>query len=123
MKLIEAITQTDALKPNSYSQLDKIRWLSELDWDIKTNIIDTHEGAEKVTFGGYNETTALDTDLLVAKPFDHIYLRWLEVKIDYANGEIDRYNNSTDAFNEVYAAYRNYYNRQNKPLTHKIKYF
>lgn len=123
MTLIEAITQIDALKPNGYSKLDKIRWLSELDWSIKTNIIDTHEGAEEVTFKGYNDSTSDSTVLLVTEPYDHIYLRWLELKIDYHNGELDRYNNSTVAFNEAYSAFRNYYNRMHMPLTHKIKFF
>ena len=123
MKLIEAITQIDALKPNSYTQLDKIRWLSNLDWSIKTEIIDTHEGAEEVTFVGYKDTTPLDTELLVPAPYDVVYLRWLEARIDYANGEIGRYNNSSIAYNEAYSAFRNYYNRQNKPLTIKFKFF
>ena len=123
MTLIEAITRIDALKPNSYSQLDKIRWLSDLDWSIKTAIINTHEGANNVAFRGYNESTPLDTELLVPPPHDVVYLRWLESRIDYANGEIDRYNNSTVAFNEAYSAYSNYYNREHMPLTNKFKFF
>ena len=43
MTIIEAINQIDAMKPNSYSQSDKIKWLSNLDWSIKKEIIDTHE--------------------------------------------------------------------------------
>ena len=47
MTIIEAINKIDALKPNNYSQGDKIGWLSTLDGIIKKEIIDTHEGADK----------------------------------------------------------------------------
>ena len=48
MTIMEAINRIDAIKPNGYPQLEKIRWLSTLDGNIKANIIDTHEGGEKV---------------------------------------------------------------------------
>ena len=47
MKIIEAINRIDSLKHNTYTQGDKVAWLSELEWDVKKNIIDTHEGADK----------------------------------------------------------------------------
>ena len=93
MTIIEAINHIDSLKPNSYTQADKIIWLSNLDGIIKNEIIDTHEGSENVTFDGYNAETALDTVLLVPAPYDDVYIKWLEAQIDYANGETNRYNN------------------------------
>jgi uncharacterized OB-fold protein len=41
MTIMEAIHAIDSLKPNSYSESDKIRWLSTLDGLIKIEIIDT----------------------------------------------------------------------------------
>ena len=35
MKIIEAIQAVDTLKPNTYSELEKIQWLSKLDSTIK----------------------------------------------------------------------------------------
>ena len=35
MTIREAIDRTDSLKPNQYSQADKLRWLSEMDGLIK----------------------------------------------------------------------------------------
>lgn len=43
MTISEAINKIDSLKPNGYSQTDKISWLSLADGMIKNNIIDTHE--------------------------------------------------------------------------------
>ena len=42
MTIIEAINKNDLLKPNNFTQMDKIIWLSTLDGIIKKEIIDTH---------------------------------------------------------------------------------
>ena len=123
MTLIEAINRIDVLKPNTYSQEEKVSWLSTLDGVIKKEIIDTHEGADGVVFEGYNERTSLSTVLLVPEPYDDIYLRWLEAQIDYANGEYPRYNNVMKAYNSAYSAFARQYNKANMPLGAKFKFF
>lgn len=115
MKIVEAINKIDSLMHNTYNQVDKVAWLSELDSDVKHHIIDTHEGAETVTFTGYDGNTDLQTELLVPSPFDSVYLRWLEAQIHYHNGEYDRYNNSIIMYNTAYGAFADYYNRTHKP--------
>lgn len=123
MTLIEAINRIDILKPNTYTQQEKVKWLSTIDGIIKRNIIDTHEGADKVAFEGYDEKTNLATELLVPAPYDEVYLRWLETKIDYANGEYARYNNSAEAYNDAYTEFARYYNRTHMPIGKKFKFF
>lgn len=123
MKIREAIGTIDSLKHNTYSQSDKIAWLSRMDSNIKRLIIDTHEGAEEVNFTGYDDTTDLETELLVPAPFDEIYLRWLEAQIDYTNGEYNKYNNAIMMYNTAYQAYRNYYNSMHMPLGKGFKFF
>ena len=123
MKINEAISRIDDLKPNTYSQSDKITWLSHVDATVKSLIIDTHEGADDVTFSGYDDSTDLNTELLVPEPFDELYLRWLEAQIDYYNGEYGKYNNAIVMYNAAYEAYRNEYNRTHMPLGKTIKYF
>jgi hypothetical protein len=122
MTIIEAINLIDSLKPNTYSIPDKVRWLSNLDWMIKTEIIDTHEGAEEKTFGGYTEETPFDTPLLVSAPHEDVYIKWLETQIDYVNGEYGRYNNSMTAFNSAYSTFSNYYNRTHMPKGTEFKF-
>lgn len=116
MTIIEAINKIDDLKGNTYSQDDKVEWLSRMDWMIKRLIIDTHEGADNVSYAGYDGRTDLHTVLLVPAPYDEIYLRWLEAQIDYANGEIDKYNVAITMYNTAFEAYENFYNRNNMPL-------
>ena len=115
MTILEAIHKINTLKPNTYKQSEKIKWLSTLDGVIKREIIDTHEGGEAIAFNGYDDTTDLDTMLLVPAPYDDIYLHWLEARIDYAMGEYRKYNNSSEAYNTVFEAYSRYYNRQYLP--------
>ena len=117
MTILDAISQVDNLKPNTYSQFDKVKWLSTLDGIIKTEIIDTHEGGENVAFSGYTEYTDLDTKLLVPAPYDEVYIRYLEMQIDYANNEYAKYNNSLMMYNSAYNAFEKHYNRDHMPIS------
>ena len=123
MTIIEAINHIDSLKPNSYTQADKIIWLSNLDGIIKNEIIDTHEGSENVTFDGYNAETALDTVLLVPAPYDDVYIKWLVAQIDCANEETKRYTNSMIMYNTAYSTFERFYNRTHMPRGRKLKFF
>ncbi len=122
MTIMEAIYRIDEVKPNSYSQSEKIKWLNTLDGIVKNDIIDTHEGGEDVVFGGYTDSD-LSKELLVPAPYGDIYLRWLEARMDYANGEFSRYNNSITMYNTAYTAYANHYNRTHMPIGKKFKFF
>lgn len=123
MKIIEAIRKIDSLKHNTYSQNDKIGWMSDLDWIVKREVIDTHEGAEQVHFTGYGENTDQQTVLLIPAPYDTAYLLWMEAQIDYYNGEYGKYNNAMEMFNETFEGFKNYYNRNHMPKGSKIKFF
>lgn len=123
MTIIEALNKIDVIKPNNYTQAEKIKWLSNLDGIIKAEIIDTHEGGDSITFNGYDYDVAVDTEMLVPYPYDDLYIKWLESQIDYHNAEYGKYNNSVVAYNSAYSAFERYYNRHNKPKQTKLKYF
>lgn len=122
MKIIEAINRIDSLKHNTYTQSEKVAWLSEIEWDVVKNVIETHEGNE-TTFTGYNDGTDLQTELLIPAPYDKAYLLWMEAQIHYYNGEYDKYNNALDMFYEAYNGFKSYYNRTHMPKGKKFKYF
>ena len=92
MTIREAIELVDRLKPNQYGSADKLRWLSELDGAVWHEIWSAHETA-----------------------YDEIYRWYLEMKIDDANGEMTKYNNSAAKYNTYYQAYQNAYNRAHMP--------
>lgn len=115
MTIREAIELVDRLKPNQYGSADKLRWLSELDGAVYREILTQHE-MELPAFAGYAPETDLDgTVLLIAWPYDEIYRWYLEMKIDDANGEMTKYNNSAAKYNTYYQAYQNAYNRAHMP--------
>lgn len=123
MTIIGAINHIDAVKPNGYSQDEKVRWLSTLDGIVKSEIIDTHEGGHAVPFAPYDENTALMQELLIPHPYDDVYIKWLESQIDYANGEYNKYNNSITTYNTALSAYEKYYHRTHKPISKKFTHF
>ena len=116
MTIQEAIDMVDRHLVNTCDKKDKIRWLSQLDGRVKTEIIDTHVGGEAVAFNGYDEKTDVNTPLLIPEMFCQIYQRYLEAQIHYANQEEERCNNASDAFTVQWNAFRNWYNRRHMPL-------
>lgn len=123
MTIMEALHRIDTLKPNGYSNPEKIRWLSILDGIVKTEVIDKHEGGDAVTFEGYQEDEELTKELLVPAPYDEVYIHWLTAQIDYTNGEYEKYENSMAMYNSSYEAYAKHYNRTHMPLGKKFKFF
>jgi len=123
MTIIEAINKVDELKPNTYSQSQKIAWLSTLDGTVKKKIIDTHEDGESVVFNGYTDDTDLSTTMLICEPYTDAYIFWLESKIDYNNREYANYNNSIIKFNEMFGDFSRDYNRNHMPIGVKVKFF
>lgn len=117
MKVCEAISRIDVLKPNRYSVEEKVKWLSNLDFSIKKDVIDTHDGGDKINFEGYTVDKDNDTTMLVPEPYDDLYIKWLESQIDYYNGEYRKYNNSITAYNDSYSAFEKYYNRTYMPIS------
>jgi len=118
MTIKQAIEQVDALKYNTYSMAEKIAWLSQLDWDVKRNILELYEGSKyHGNFYGYDQETDPETQLLVPPPYDQMYLRWLEAQIDYQNGEYERYNASILLFNNAFESFERYHKRHHMPVS------
>lgn len=116
MKIVEIINAVDRLNANQYTTDEKIGWLNTVDAMIKSEIIDTHEGAEDIVFEGYNPDTDTDTQLLVSPPYSDIYKHFLDAQIYLNNSELNKYNNSIALYNNAYMAYQDYYNRTHMPI-------
>ena len=114
MTLDEAIVHLDELKHNTYSQSQKRRWLSDLDGRVHAQILSTHQPAPE-PFSGYDAATPGSRVLLVEAPYEEIYLRYLEMELDYHNGEIEKYNNSSLLFQAAWDAFSRYYHRTHTP--------
>jgi hypothetical protein len=113
MTIIEAINGIDTIKPNKYTTEQKIEWLKKLDGLLKEQVIDTHEGGRDIVIGeNYNEN---DTELIVSAPHDELYIHYLAMKIDFANNEYRKYNNSASMYNESLLEFKKWYNREHMP--------
>ena len=122
MTIRQAIEGIDSIKHNTYTDRQKIAWLSALDGLIKAELMDTHEG-ENCPFRGYDDKTDRDTELLAYAPFDQMYLHHLESKIDYYNAEYARFNNAMAMFQASYQDFCGHYHRRYRPKGSAIRYF
>lgn len=112
----EAINIVDNMKPNAYTYEDKIRWLNELDGRVHEEVIKKAEDydAESDTWEKYQDDDT-ESELLISDPYTNAYPEWIGLKIDYANGDINRYNNSVMTFSATYTDYQNWYRRNHIP--------
>lgn len=67
MTITEAIERVDTLKPNQYTDEQKVRWLERLDGQLFLELVCTHEGAEG-TLPRYG-TDQMDRELLAPDPW------------------------------------------------------
>ena len=112
--IAEIITQVDALKPNQFTAIQKIQWLSECESMVHVDVIARHAGNTGV-FPGFDETVDPDTILSAQAPHDALYRHYLTAQIDLANQELLRYNNSSQLFNNAYQAFKAWYTRNHMP--------
>lgn len=104
----KAIEIVDKLKPNSYSEEDKLRWINELDTMVQRLVVQSDE------IKGYSYPEDMDKELLIPAPFDDCYTLFLEAKIDYYNREYGNYNNTAAMFEAQFSEYKKDYIRKHQ---------
>ncbi len=114
MTISEAISQADQLRPNELDSDVKLGWLSAMDGQIYSELLCAHEGAP-ASFPGYDAQTPSSTALLIPFPYDELYPRFLAMRIDLENGELERYNNDAMLFNRLWQSTAAHYCRTHSP--------
>ena len=122
MKIGEVITTLDELKANTYTQQNKIMWLSRLDKMVTESVLRHYVGNEEFEFKGYDQSTDLETELLMPEPFAEAYIRYMSAQIDLHNADYEEYNNTIELFNIAYQQFKNWYNRNHAAII-ATKYF
>lgn len=112
MTIAEAIAKAVHSVPNTIEQRNFIEWLSRLDWQIKTEVLDNY--TDEIEYNGYDDDTDTNTELLVKPPYDELYIRYLEAQIYRTYNEISKYNNCIVEYNAVYSRFKAQYNRTHK---------
>lgn len=113
MTLAKVIECFDSERKNSLSYRQKLNWLSQLDMKIASELLEPR-GGEKLV--GYSETTSPEAEACAPEEYCEIYGLYLNMKLDYLNGEIARFNNSAALFNATYSEMSDFINRQKAVL-------
>ena len=99
MTIKEALDSIDALKPNTYEESEKLRWLSQAEGFVLREICGVTEPLAELTEG---------TSLSAEPPYDELYRHYVEAQIHYCNGEMARYNAAAANWNNGLLTYRDY---------------
>lgn len=94
MTLKECIEYVDLIKPNAFDEATKTRWVNELEGRVQTEVF--LFGPDNITTYTWDQNQ--DTELFVKPPYEDIYYEYLQARIDYANGEYDKYENTMAMF-------------------------
>lgn len=116
MTLAEVLERIDRERPGESTEEEKLRWLSQVDGQWYREMVLTHEGAEETTFAPYTTDGDKSVALLIAPPYDEVYIHFLYMQTDQRLGEIDRYNNDAALYNQGMLEARQAYNREHMPL-------
>lgn len=96
----EIIKRVDETKPNDFSERIKLRWIALLDGKVATSVylLDIAEAQKQA----YVYPDDLKKEPLIEFPYDDLYDLWLGAKIDFENGEYNKYQNTMEMFNSHY---------------------
>ena len=115
MTVKKVIEYVDGIKPNAFTNAQKVRWLNEVEGMVQTEVL-LLAPAEVVAYAwneeSEDETSPADdrdTELLVYAPHDKLYGSYLTAMIDFANGEYDKYQNSMELFNAQWGEFMRWF--------------
>ena len=101
MTVSELMAYVDSVKPNAFSDSDKLVWLNEIEARIQTEVMLRWQGEMEQ----YTLPEDKDTELLLSPPHTAVYRYWLQSMIDFENGEYDKYQNTSGMFNAAWSAF------------------
>jgi hypothetical protein len=113
MTVRELLAMVDQLRPNAYTDQEKIDMLNTIEGRVYTDILLKAEGyeGEFVPFKEGQEKR----ELIVPVPFTDLYVFYLAAMIDFYNGDSGRYNDTMVLYNRAFDDYAAYYREHNMP--------
>ena len=117
MTINDAISITDEMKPNMMSRTLKLKYLTECEQLIHSEILMKHEHTEtQETKPVYTENTDVLTELLAPDPYGMIYIHYLMTQIDRQNQEDGRYNIDRAHFENAWDTLSDWWTREHMPI-------
>ncbi len=113
-RIEQILEQVDESKPNDISEKQKLRWIAELDGKIALDVM--LMAPQEAQQFHYHYPEGMGYEPLVSFPHDGIYAAWLAAKIDFANGEFERYENSMAMYNAEYSNFVSWFLNNYDPV-------
>ena len=111
MTAARIIALADGLRPNQYTEADKLRWLSRLDGQLYLELMAAYGEPGEAPAESYTA----ETRLLAPSPWaEELYCAYLFSQFDLHNGEIEKYNQSATLFAAARRQYADWYNRTHR---------
>lgn len=98
----DVIDAVEKVRPNAYSDEEKLKWINEVEGKIHDEIIKNSE------IGKDNEFVTVsspDTLLTADSRFSQMYVYYLLAKIDFFDNEPTKYNNDLAMFDSAYESF------------------
>ena len=110
-----AIANAAELYPDTFSDMQKARWISELDGKI------SRETLHKNDFEPYDFPKDGNRELLVKAPYDNIYELYIIAMSQFHSGELASYGATAAVFGRAYEEFRKNYIRNNIPPEAEVR--
>lgn len=114
MTLAKLIAEIQTLRPSQYDEHQLTAWVNEIEAQTVDEVYNKAM-FDQTEFTPYDIDLDAEKELLIPDEHAEVYLHYLASKIDYWNGEIDRYNNSAAMYGASWATFANKYRRHHKP--------
>lgn len=111
MTVSQVIQIVDDIKPNAFTNETKTAWLNEVEGMVQTEVF-LFAPVEVIQ---YDYTEDKDTVLLVDPPHDKLYQAYLTARVDFANGEYNKYQNTMQMFNSFFGEFMRWYALNYRP--------
>ena len=144
MTLSELIVNITSFRPSEYSKDQLTQWVNEVEFMAVDQVIsraeppelpipsepvtvlpgednykpDTQPPAEPPEFKPYVYDEDAEHELLIPDQFNGCYTTYVFAKIDFYNGEVNRYNMEAAAFESEWQQYAGWYRRTHLPRRH-----
>ena len=124
MTIQEVIDTVNALYPNTYEGVNKIKWISTIDKQTCNELYSQFvDGDLYRDFNGYSSDTPLDTELLIEDPYgDTVYRYYVQAQIALNNREMTDYSDFMTLFNNAYQTYRRWYNKTHEHIQPEVNW-
>ena len=107
MTVKEIIDYTDKLKPNSFDFETKLAWLNQVEGMLKSEI-------NKMPVNDIEMLTDEEDTLCAPHPYAQIYSFYIISMMDFFSGDLEKYRNSSVAYNDAMRTYAKFVARGGK---------